>query len=343
MLSVDFGSKMISRILRMFLIALFIFNILSLPEGFAAFTILSSQSTNNVEIDGKWTNSLEWKNASEFSIKRNMQTFGYILFKDDAKFLYILIDYTSDISANKNDSAILRFDTNITKEITQMTGCPIGGCSGYLPGPSPQSDDYVIIIKWGITSFTQTFYNGNGIDWSLCEELPIQIEAKSTKNSENDPYSKNSHIIYEFAISRELFGNKSEIGVSVLAINVAEGNNEKTHMTLPSYSHHLKPYTWAILSFATEYERNSINTTTTQSHFQPTKENFTTTHSITPIPETVPILKSEESPKVKEEGIFKVSSDYYLIGIVTVFFIILLMVFNFENKKVFQKDNEYFR
>ena len=195
---------MYSNKAKLLTIIFFLFIILLPSKSFAAFNILSSTSHNNVEIDGKWTTPNEWKDATEFSVKRGMYILGYIFIKDDGQNLYVLIDCIKDTSKDHDDMGLLRIDSSMNKEVAQMTGCPIGGCPGFLPGPSPQADDYVVSLDWSTGVSSKTIWQGNGTGWVLSKKEFGGIKASSSSNVEFNPYNNQSHIIYEFVIPREI-------------------------------------------------------------------------------------------------------------------------------------------
>ncbi len=304
-------------------------------KSFAAFNILSSTSQNEVEIDGKWTTPNEWGDATEFSVKKGMHVLGYFLIKDDEQNLYVLIDCIKDISKDHDDKGLLRIDSSMDKEVAQMTGCPIGGCSGFLPGPSPQEDDYVVALDWSNGVSSKTIWQGNGTGWILSKKELTGIKASSSYDGEFDPYNSESHIIYEFIIPREIFGNKSEIGFSAFAINKAEGRSENMYLALPSYSNHLKPYTWAILSFSTPFTKQVITTTLMPNSTKTTTTTTTKVSKETQSTITTAVIPSEESIEVKgEHMITEIPVPYIVItGIATVSILMVGVILKIRNKK----------
>jgi hypothetical protein len=224
------------------------------------------------------------------------------------------------------------------KEIAQMTGCPIGGCSGFLPGPSPQEDDYVVALDWSTGISSKTIWQGNGTGWILSKKEFIGIKASSSYDGEFDPYNNEPHLIYEFVIPREIFGNKSEIGFSAFAINKADGRSENMYLALPSYSNHLKPYTWAILSFSTQFTKQAMTTTsipnstktTATSMPNSTKTTTTTTRATT----TTTKISKETQSSISTAVIPSKEIKYFAItGIAAISMLILGVFLKIRNKK----------
>jgi hypothetical protein len=264
-----------------------------------------------------------------------MYIFGYILIKDDGQNLYILIDCIKDTSKDHDDMGLLRIDSNMSKEVAQMTGCPIGGCSGFLPGPSPQADDYVVSLDWSAGVSSKTIWQGNGTGWVLSKKEFGGIKASSSSNGEFNPYNNESHIMYEFVIPREIFGNKSEIGFSAFAINKADGRSENMYLALPSYSNHLKPYTWAILSFSTQFTKPAMITASVPDSTKTTTTMETTISKETQSSTPTPIVSSEEILDEKGESIIVEIPLLYIviIGVTITCILILGASLKFRNKR----------
>jgi len=240
----------IKNTLILFIIVLMSFT-LTLSPVFAIMNAPSSSSINEVTIDGKWTNAEEWADATEYSVKtssvsRNLV--GYILIKDDGEFLYVMIDYIADKTIEDNDEGRVRFDINNDKT------------------DNPLQDDYILALTWKAKNATINMLQGDGEDWISVQKIPSGIEAATTNDRENNPYSDYPHIIYEFIIPREFFGEKSEVGFSVIALDWSrmraqiykeDGLNiiKPRILFFPEYSTDRKPSTWSNLTFATLFEK----------------------------------------------------------------------------------------
>jgi hypothetical protein len=307
------------------LIAIFLlYCTLSLNLGICTTSFSSSKVINEVTIDGKWTTQDEWSDAEEVlvygrsHIKFHKTLIGVYLIKDDNKFLYVMIDFVGDKTLEENDSGSIRFDINNDK------------------ANSPQSDDIMIVLKWTAKSVKETIWKGNGRDWSLVEDLPYKIEIASTNDQENGPYYGSPHIIYEFAIPRELFGIKEMIGFSAGAADWSSvrghsytgSDNYGPHprqLSISTYVHYRKPSTWIELSFATQYEERAPITTTTKLF-----SNTTTTKSTTSTPLPVPLPKASPSPMItthnpEERTALQIPrGSLTVIGIIAIILIIVI-------------------
>ncbi|KON27931.1 hypothetical protein AC481_03360 [miscellaneous Crenarchaeota group archaeon SMTZ-80] len=185
-------------------------------------------------------------------------------------------------------------------------------------------------------SVKETIWKGNGKDWLLVEDVPYKIEIASTNDAENDPYYGSPHIIYEFAIPREIFGIKEIIGFSAGAADWSSvrghsytgSDNYGPHprqISISTYVHYKKPSTWIELSFATQYEENIPITTTTK-----LPSNVTTTKSTTstPLPKSLP--SASPSPTItthesKERTTLQIpGGDLTAIGIIAIILIIAI-------------------
>ncbi len=288
------------------ILLLFYCSTLVINSTIGTIMIESPPSLNEVTIDGKWTSPEEWDDAIEYPIKFGFTEyiFGYFLLKDDNKSLYILIDYSPDFTLDDGDSGRVRFDTK-------------GDGAN-----SPQYDDYEISLEWNEGVLNTKIRQGNGTDWIINNDIHMDISAMSTNDVENNPHSKNPHMIYEFDISKDFIGNKSEIGFSASSIDWSveraraleqSRNKIPRYISFPIYSNHLKPSTWAKLSLSTPYEKPSPSSasieTPTTTPLPKTNQPPTTTPlptpSNTPKPTHEPTISSEPSPTVPEESLPK--------------------------------------
>jgi len=154
--------------------------------------IIVTKSTIPVQLDGIWSTKTEWADASEAKIVENGLT-AYLKAKYDERFLYVLIDFVSDMTLNTGNWGVVCFDT-------RNDG-----------GKAPLPDDYCFYrtirgagIKGG-DSFASGIMQGNGMKWVSIEEsksLP-EFKAVMSHSQLNDPYeSKDHHVSYEFKIPR---------------------------------------------------------------------------------------------------------------------------------------------
>jgi hypothetical protein len=183
-----------------------------MPSSYARIQFLSAArfwqytavgSLNTVQVDGKWTSPDEWADAAgEALVCVQGDGQAYMKVKLDGKMLYILGDFVSD---------------NTTDYYP-----PSGDASGaYLhidtqgdDGQSPRTDDYMFDIRWKTDKPEFTVSQGTGSGWSEYKTAdPNLFLAASQFDGGNDPYSKQPHAVYEFAISRRLIGNSTTVGI----------------------------------------------------------------------------------------------------------------------------------
>ncbi len=309
-----------------FFIVVLISFTLTLSPVFAIMNGSSSSSINEVIIDGKWTNEEEWADATQFSVRtssiaRNLV--GYILIKDDGEFLYVMIDYIADKTIEDNDEGRIRFDINNDKT------------------DNPLQDDYILAMTWKAKYAKMNVLQGDGEDWISVEKIPSGIKAATTNNPENNPYSDYPHIIYEFIIPREFFGEKSDTGFSVIALDWSriraqihedDGPNIIRPRTLvfPEYSTNRKPSTWLNLTFATPFEKPTPTPTPKPSPTSSptTKPTPTPTPKPSPTPGPIPFVTGISLIDNIPGGIFGLVGFISLISII----IIVAIIFVKRNK-----------
>ncbi len=312
----------------------------STSNCFGEATIFSHASVIEVTIDGKWTSSNEWIDAIKFDLKKRFYdnsskrffsgtTLGHFLIKDDKEFLYVMIDYVADKNIEDYDSARLRLDIDNDKTY------------------APQFDDYMIELIWEKNSVKKTIWQGDGTDWTPSRKNLEGLKASSTNDAEGDPYSDSPHLIYEFAIPRDIFEFKSEIGFSASALDYSrtlaksyEGNGRDVidfrFISIPSFSNYKRPYTWIDLSFATPYEKlSSISTPTTT----PLPESSPiVTPTLSPIPTLFPTTP-EEAPTTSDSLITSVPSRppsvIIVIATIVIILAIILVYSLYRGKKFF--------
>ncbi len=324
---------MLSKKIRIIFLVLFLISIISINSSIGTIAILSSSSINEVTIDGKWTASDEWDDAVEFPIKFGFThyIFGYFLIKDTEEFLYVMIDHTPDVTLEDGDSGRIRLDIDN---------------DGYN---SPKKDDYIISIEWNGNNTGISVQQGNGVEWIMTTNIPEGIEGASTKNAENNPYSKNQHLMYEFAIPRNIIGNEPVIGFSAMAVDPSVERAralERSETTRPRYisfpdgAHYLKPSTWAKLQFSTIFKEKSKSESTSN----PSQNSIPTptpapnpgpTQKPTPKPITKPEPSPTTNPGGSQEVLFvsKLPGGYPTFASILIIIIIILAAFFFTRRK----------
>ena len=168
-----------------------------------------SSTLHNVQFDGDWTFTSEWKNSS----------YDELLFDDDKLvlrtahydgFFYIMVNYLTDFTYDHiADHAIVCFDGYDTSSIADETDwCYTvsrnSGNGHTLQGGSP--------------IFQTSHFN-------LVKNHPDFV-AHGGMSGKNDPYVWAPHAAYEFRIPIEQIGFQDEYGFFV---QVFDGNDVKTY------------------------------------------------------------------------------------------------------------------
>lgn len=260
-----------------------IFCLTSAETGLAAVTISSSRSIHDVTIDGKWTTTNEWSDTTELQARGRA---GYVCIKDDDRFLYVLMDFTSDTGLDDGDLARVRFDVNDDKS------------------QRPQVDDYVTLVDWmGGVMQTRTV-QGSGTGWVLTKN-DLGAKVASTNDPGNDPYSDQPHRIYEFAVPRTVFGDRVGTGFS-LTMGDKMRTSEANFINLPRKHNYLNPSTWATLKFATPSETATVATASTQTT------------------QTLLVTRSAETPAAASQGqtpILAIAGIVAVVAIIGVYYL----------------------
>jgi len=160
-------------------------------------TITSDKLVNEVTIDGRWTNQDEWKEASRHRLFFLGTGEGDLRVKDDENFLYVLIDYFTDLQREKGDFAGIILDTR------------------HDFGDEPRPDDLMLQCTWnsdvehGAGAVKWRGGNPQGLNWREVVQLPSGSEVDSSDDTSNNPVSIEPHMMYEFKIPRDLLGYPS--------------------------------------------------------------------------------------------------------------------------------------
>lgn len=210
--------------------------------------MLSPKSENTLVIDGKWTTADEWSDALEGKLKFTEGSGeAYIRLKHDAESLYVLIDYVSLKEPKEEDTAIIMIDTtsdggDILQKDDLILMSPLGPVGlGYGHGPYITTENAWMAIAWG-TGF-KTLDDFTYEDW---EEEPEGFSAASATDAENNPYSTEDHVIWEFGIPKSEF--KSEIDtIGFAAVIVSE---KKQNIASYPFADVNKPRLWAFMEFS---------------------------------------------------------------------------------------------
>jgi hypothetical protein len=178
------------------LLAVVLVSVSLVPVFAARESVQVTRLANAVTVDGKWTTPDEWSDTNRVSmyVIQGPQSTGYLRLKHDADYLYLLVDFISDTTpASKQtqtggqsdyDSFNAGIDQNVNDTNTKCC-------------------DVYVTLNWN---------NGKSAPESV---EPAWIQGTMSYNATNDPDSKTSHAIYEFAIPMGTFENNSAIRASV--------------------------------------------------------------------------------------------------------------------------------
>lgn len=230
--------------------------------------IWSKSSVRQVTLDGKWTTSNEWADATKLNFD-----WGYFYIKDDEEYLYFLIDF-------------LRPEPN-------MSGSHWGSIAiDTLNDKSDRvrSDDFFISVKWPVyyMMLFRNDYQGNDTGWEQVFDYMMQehefgfgingtlgIGTETSISIFEEPLPESSPVkraIYEFFIPKKIFEGRSEIGFYA-STGMLLDYPETIEATLPNEAMWDDPSTWATLSFATKSQT-----------FQTPTPNLKETPEIIPMP-----------------------------------------------------------
>ncbi len=231
-------------------------NYIEIAQGFQSNTTITvPYSVNTPNIDGKWTTSTEWTDASEYKLPHQGST-AYIRTKQNSSYLFILIDFISDQTGSGSDS-ISTFDYSGLFFDTLNDG-----------GNYPKSDDYFLshyYISTYAKSGLQTYVSqgtGNNKEENNWTEIAIPQGFVFNRgfSATNDPYeSSKSHRLFEASLPLEIFGNHSTVGfylfsrdanAGILLQYPANAGGESTRSDSMSDTIAPAPERWGNLFFA---------------------------------------------------------------------------------------------
>lgn len=159
--------------------------------------ITISPSMENVIFDGKWTNTLEWKQSSHNPYIFDDQITIHLRTAHFGDYLYVFVDPINDLTLDKQkDKATICFDGKNNKSEVHDT------------------DDFCFSVL--LENNKGSTFQGNLIDESIpsIQKIPNpdNFIAISTVSDENDRYSTTPHPSYEFKIPIELLKRSDNYG-----------------------------------------------------------------------------------------------------------------------------------
>ncbi len=160
--------------------------------------ITISPSMENVIFDGKWTNSLEWKQSSHNSYTfDNDKIIIHLRTAHFEDYIYVFVDPVNDLTLDeKIDEATICLDGKNNKSEMHDT------------------DDFCFSVLLGNNE--GSIFQGNPIGESATSMHKISNHddfiAISTVSDENDRYTKTPHPSYEFKIPIDLIQRSNNYG-----------------------------------------------------------------------------------------------------------------------------------
>jgi hypothetical protein len=295
--------------------------------------IVCPKLENAVTIDGRWTSNDEWNDAISEEL-RFVSNPGKVYFriKHDDESLFLLIDYITLIKPQERDAAGIMIDTkNDGGDIMQKDDYFLG--SIYMSEESP-----LTVRVWGTGD--RILEDLSDLDWTLITKLDWELEPEgffvsSTDNVENDPYSTDPHMIWEFKIPKSEFESET---ISFLTFVISLGRETGATYPLIEIDKLDNPDLWAKLKFINktmaqiEDDKESTFTTTSAINItdlpkinSETSTTTITTHTATRTEDiTVTSTTSEESGTKKL--IEKTHVLYIIIGLLIVTIILLAIL-----------------
>ena len=274
---------------------IFIFAPLALGYGQTESEITSQTSVNPVIIDGMWTTEDEWSDAAEF-----LEDGAIFAIKDDAEFLYVLMDFVEDKKMESGDLGGINLDLYNDKE------------------DKPQPDDFSLSLIHSYPEGTKRWiFQGNGTHWIVIwkEDMdiadPLGIMSASTNVTDNNPYSKSPHVIYEFAIPRFIFEDAAQTGFAIFVEDREASGELRFAADLPKTADYY-PASWTTLKFATQSETTSSPTET------PTTQTTTQSPTITETTPQQPVTPAQPGAGSQERAIIIVIAAIVIVAILLV-------------------------
>ena len=158
-------------------------------------------SANAPNLDGQWTSSTEWTDASEYKLSNQGST-AYFRAKENSSYLFVLVDFVSDQTGSASDS------------ISTFDYCGLFFDVSNDGGLYPKSDDYFLshyyissTDKSGLITYVSqgTGLNKEDNNWKKID-TPQGFSLDRGFSSINDPYENTkNHRIYEASIPMAFF------------------------------------------------------------------------------------------------------------------------------------------
>ena len=300
--------------------------------------IMCPKLENSVHIDGKWTSNKEWSDSLEKQLKFvSGDGEAYIRMKHDEESLYLLIDYVSLKSPQERDAVGFMVDThNDGGIIMQKDDYFLGNI--YLSGENAWT-----VRVWGTGSKILT--DLSDLNWELISELDLELEPEgflvhSSNDAENDPYSNESHMMWEFEIPKSEFESE-KIRFLSFVINIKD--EKGASYPFIGLDKADDPSSWAKVEFSsstlTELTAKPVTTTTTNMTDLPKSKSDTSTKTIpTPTSSTITYeQRTTQENSSNEKNISKLIGSFYIeyliIGLLFIIIILLIFIIRRERRQ----------
>jgi len=193
-------------------------------------------------IDGKFTSNTEWADANVTSYNSDGIEF-YLLTKQDRNFVYIMLDGVDFQTDPKKEDVSVRYQTTL---------CFDGDNNA---GSKRESGDFchtsTIFNEFGKEVRGENApvkFNADGESSHL--DLPNKFKTGWSFGSNNDPFTKSDHLIFEVKIPRTLFESLDDVGFA-FEMYAGSSPTDLVQLTngivLPPESDKKNPSTWGKL------------------------------------------------------------------------------------------------
>ncbi len=190
--------------------------------------ITISPSMEQVIFDGKWTNTLEWKQSSHNQIEYDDQTVIHIRTAHFNEYMYVFVDYISNNQSNNSlDKSTICLDGKNNKNNI------------------PDADDFCFSVSLGEKQ-GEIFQGNNKTSNMIKISNPSDFIAISDISDENDRYSTIPHPSFEFKIPIKLIERSDNYGF-YLYVYDADSNifySWPQDLSNENMSRISSPYTW---------------------------------------------------------------------------------------------------
>lgn len=194
-------------------------------QAFEPIPITVSGTMDQVVFDGRWSFEYEWKASSLDTYMYDDDTQIILRSAHQGDFVYLFLDPITDYSLDKDDHAIVCFDTMNNKS------------------NEPDLNDYCFVTYLDADGST---YQGGHAQTDSFASIPAHPEfiAKSAISDINDRYTTIPHPSYEFRIPTDLIGRESVYGFYFLVHDAHSDKNYTYPQNLEAENFVSSPSKW---------------------------------------------------------------------------------------------------